>query len=236
KGGSQNPPTKVGFGRGTQTAGQGRPKPPKSAAVTVKCPEGRYHEFMAEARRQILPKDLGIEGPLSIRKALSGAVMVEVPGLKSGPSADRLAGELRKLAAEKGPGFRVQRPEKFAAVRLSGLDPTTGADEVAAAIARSRGCASAEVSAGGMSVSQRGVGAIVMRCPWAAAAKVAAAERVPVGWTRAGVTALPARAQLCFRCLELGHVRERCTSAVDRSGLCYRCGSPGHRAKGCTAA
>ncbi|XP_025152733.1 uncharacterized protein LOC112588148 [Harpegnathos saltator] len=206
----------VGPGKGT--ARPGAPKPPKSAAITVRCSDCHYHELMAEARRRIKPKDLGIDGPLRIQRALSGAMMVEVPGLKAGPSADRLAGELRKLAAEKDPDFQVQRPEKVAALRLFGLDPGPGigAEEVAAAVDCAGGCTPAEISAGGINVSQRGVGAMVVRCPLAVAAK-----RVPVGWTRAGVTTLPPRAQLCFRCLVWGHVRERCTSTVDRSGLCY---------------
>ncbi|EFN88216.1 hypothetical protein EAI_02136, partial [Harpegnathos saltator] len=38
-----------------------------------------------------------------------------------------------------------------------------------------------------------------------------------------------------FRCLERGHVRERCTSAVERNDLCYRCGNPGYGAKDCKA-
>ncbi|EFN86508.1 Gag-Pol polyprotein, partial [Harpegnathos saltator] len=68
------------------------------------------------------------------------------------------------------------------------------------------------------------------------AANVAAAERVLIGWTRVGMVALPARTKLCYRCLEPGHVRERCDSATDLNGLCYRCGNPGHRARGCQGA
>ncbi|XP_025159765.1 uncharacterized protein LOC112589679 [Harpegnathos saltator] len=47
---------------------------------------------------------------------------------------------------------------------------------------------------------------------------------------------MPARAALCFGCMEQGHVRERCKSAVNRSDNCYRCGIPSHRAKQCRAA
>ncbi|EFN76964.1 hypothetical protein EAI_10347, partial [Harpegnathos saltator] len=167
-----------------------------------------------------------------VRRALSGALLIEVPGLSVGASADRLADELRKLAAEMGPGFRVQRPVKVAPLRLAGL-ATTRAEEVTAAIARAGGCSPGEIYPGEMSITQRRTGAMVVRCPLAVAAKVAAAERVRVGWTRAGVTALPTRAVLCFRCLLPEYVRERCTSAIGRSDLCYRCGTPGHRAKGC---
>ncbi|EFN75250.1 hypothetical protein EAI_04102, partial [Harpegnathos saltator] len=60
--------------------------------------------------------------------------------------------------------------------------------------------------------------------------------RVRIGWTRVGVTVLPARAEFCFKCLEQGHVRGRCGNTVDRSDACYRCGDPGHRAKECKAA
>ncbi|EFN82252.1 hypothetical protein EAI_04116, partial [Harpegnathos saltator] len=131
-----------------------------------------------------------------------------------------------------GPGFRIRRPVKIAVLRLTGLKATTGADEVAAAVVLAGGCMQ-EVSSGDESVSRWGTGTAVMRCPLAAAAKAVAAERVQVGWTRARVVALPARTKLCYRCLERGHVRERCDSAIDRSGLCYRCGNPRHRAKGC---
>ncbi|XP_019697593.1 cellular nucleic acid-binding protein-like [Harpegnathos saltator] len=75
----------------------------------------------------------------------------------------------------------------------------------------------------------------LVRCPQAAASKVATAERVQIGWTRAGEVVLPARADLCFRCLEHGHVRERCRNIADRSDTCYRCGNPGHRARDCRA-
>ncbi|EFN76565.1 hypothetical protein EAI_03058, partial [Harpegnathos saltator] len=155
-----------------------------------------------------------------IRTARDGALLIKVPGLNAGPSADRLAEELGKLAAEKGSGYRIQRPVKTAALRLTGLDATVGARDVIDAMALAGGCSPRDVSGGELQLTQRGTATAVVRCPLAAASKVTAAGWVQVGWTRAGVTALPARAALCFRCMEQGHVRERCRSAVDRSDNC----------------
>ncbi|XP_011141803.2 uncharacterized protein LOC105184607 [Harpegnathos saltator] len=76
---------------------------------------------------------MGIPGVLKIRTARTGALLTEVPGLNAGLTADRLAEELDKLAAQKGPGYRVQRPVKTAALRLTGLDATVGAVDVMAA-------------------------------------------------------------------------------------------------------
>ncbi|EFN83066.1 hypothetical protein EAI_02246, partial [Harpegnathos saltator] len=127
--------------------------------------------------------------------------------------------------------YRVQRPVRTATLRLTGLDPMIGAQEVAEAVALAGGCLPAEV--GRIRVPERGMA--LVRCPQAAASKVATAERVQIGWTRAGEVVLPARADLCFRCLEHGHVRERCRNIADRSDTCYRCGNPGHRARDCRA-
>ncbi|XP_025156764.1 uncharacterized protein LOC112589071 [Harpegnathos saltator] len=181
-------------------------RPPRSAVVTITCPKDSYKEFMVEARRRIKPADVGIPGALKIRTARTGALLIEVPGFNAGLSADRLAAELGKLAAEKGPGYSIQRPVKTAALRLTGLDATVGDEDVTAAVALAGGCPPTDVPGVELRFTQRGTATAVVRCPLAAASKVAAAGRI-VGWTRAGVTALPARAELCFKCMEQGHVR-----------------------------
>ncbi|EFN82549.1 hypothetical protein EAI_05064, partial [Harpegnathos saltator] len=184
-------------------------------------------EFMQEARRLIKPADLGIPGALRVRQVLTGVMLIEMPGSNSGAAADR-------LAAEKGPDYRVQRPVRTTALRLTGLDLTIGAEEVVAALS--------QLAGGGfrwwierLPARDSSDGGPVPTGGPQVAAKVAAAGRVQVGWTRAKVVVLPARVMICFRCLEQGHRRWRCTSAVDRSNCCYHCGNLGHRADQCKA-
>ncbi|EFN89280.1 hypothetical protein EAI_01710, partial [Harpegnathos saltator] len=221
---------------GSKKGSKTRLRPPRSAAVTLTCPDGEYSRFMAEARRRIMLADLRIPGSLRVRRALTGALLVEVPALNAGAPADRLAEELRKLANEEGPEYRVQRPVRIATLRLTGLDLTLRVQKVTEAVALAGGCLPTEVSVGGIRVPQRGMATALVRCPQAAASKVATAERVQVGWTLARMVVLPVRAALCFRCLERGHVRGRCGNTADRSDTCYRCGNPGHRARDCRAA
>lgn len=49
-----------------------------------------------------------------------------------------------------------------------------------------------------------------------------------MGWAACRVNLLEARPLQCYKCLELGHVQQRCPSAADRSKCCYRCGGEGH--------
>lgn len=83
------------------------------------CPEGEQAAFMREARTKIDLASLGI-GVLKARKGLSGALVLEVPGAESAARAetDALATRLRQLAAEKGQGYRVQRPVRMAGLRI----------------------------------------------------------------------------------------------------------------------
>lgn len=57
-----------------------------------------------------------------------------------------------------------------------------------------------------------------------------------IGWVSARVERLESRPLQCYRCLEFGHVRQRCTGEVNRTGECYRCGGDGHTAAGYVAA
>nr|XP_033328507.1 uncharacterized protein LOC117221568 [Megalopta genalis] len=134
-----------------------------------------------------------------------------------------------------GVGSEGARPVKKVDLRVSGLVDSTTPAEVAAAVARVGGCSEGDIHTGEIRSSPSGLGTLWVRCPAAAARRVAVAGRITVGWTQAAVEALSARPLQCYRCLGVGHTRQRCTAAEDRSDCCYRCGSRDHKVAACAA-
>lgn len=128
----------------------------------------------------------------------------------------------------------VSKPEKMADIRLTGLDDSVTTAEIEAAIRKAIGCPG-QMKLGQIRVTPSGTGTLWLRCPVAAANRLAREGRLLVGWVAARVHLLEPRPLQCFRCLERGHTRQRCTTDHDRSKLCYRCGQPEHQAAGCTA-
>jgi len=118
-------------------------------------------------------------------------------------------------------------------MRIIGLNDATTVQEVAEAVAKVGGCTSTEIKVGQLRLILSGVHSVWVQCSLASANKIAGVGRVRVGWVVARATPLTQRPLQCFRCLERGHVRERCTSQVDRSVL--RCRKLGHIVKACTA-
>ncbi|CAB0028684.1 unnamed protein product [Trichogramma brassicae] len=211
---------------------------PSSAAVMLQLlPEAQkrgvtYREILSDAKQKIEMSELGIGG-ISIRVAKTGARLLEIPGLGRGAKADALA---KKLGDIMDPTtVKVSRPVKCAELRIFGLDDSATREELQAAVASCGGCAADAVRVGEIRQGRAGKGTAWVRCPVAAAKKVAAGPLL-VGWVSAKVAVLPSKPLRCFRCLETGHVREECTAEVDRSGLCYRCGSAGHQARECNSA
>ncbi|XP_053989808.1 uncharacterized protein LOC128882247, partial [Hylaeus volcanicus] len=168
-----------------------------------------YSEVMAKAVAGVRLRDVGVTG-IRYRKGQTGSSILEIPGPDSAAGADRLAGRLAELFA--GTDVRVSRPIKSAEARVSGLDESVTADGVAAAVAAVTGCPVDRVQTGIIRRSGSGLGTVWLRCPAAAMKALLATGRLLVGWSFARVEALPARALRCFRCLELGHVRQKCPS------------------------
>lgn len=65
-------------------------RPLKQAAVVITCPEGKYSECIRLARERVNLEELGIEATKS-KRALTGALILEIPGPESESKANRLA-------------------------------------------------------------------------------------------------------------------------------------------------
>lgn len=184
-----------------------------------------------EAKKRVDIAALGIDS-VRFRRAVTGAVIMEVAGADNGDRADALAARLRDVLSAES--VRVSRPFKATEILVSGLDDSVTSEDVAAAIARLGDCHREAVKVGTIRNSSYGMGSVWASCPVTAAKKVAEGKLL-VGWTAARVKVLQPRELRCFRCLNTGHVRGQCTAAVDRSQQCYKCGDTGHRASECRA-
>ncbi|XP_063836451.1 uncharacterized protein LOC135085606 [Ostrinia nubilalis] len=220
----------------TAQPAQIKTRPPRSAAVVLSIQPGAtekgvtYEKAIGEAKRRIDIGELGIEA-VRFRRAITGATIIEVPGATSDGKADALADKLKGIF--KDDEVRVSRPVKCSEIRVSGLDDSVTAEEVAAAVAKLGDCSVDNVKVGTPRRDHTGLLAVYVRCP-TAAAKSVLEGRLLVGWVAARVRLLPNRDLRCFRCLEAGHVQAVCPAQVDRSRQCFRCGQLGHIAAQCS--
>lgn len=210
-----------------------RMRPPRAAAVTLTCPPGQYAEVLGKARKEIKLEELGVPA-LRPKRALTGALVLEIPGPDGAAKAKLLKDKLQAMVGEME-GVRVARPVKSVELRIKDLLEDTTEDEVRQAIVAAGECDRDDVKVGAIRATTSGLFTAWARCPIAAANKIAGKGRIPIGWTSARVDMLAARPLACFRCLEQGHVQANCRSPVDRRNACYRCGQPGHMARDCMA-
>lgn len=221
---------------GKPKAGRVKLRTPRTAAVVLTAPsEGcTLAEAMAKVQGKIALEDLGI-AVLKPRRAITGALILEVPGVDGASRADRLAACMLADEVLAAKGVRVAGPVKRAEIRITGLIDSATPGTVAAVVARVAGCLEGEVGMGEIHRSPSGLGSAWVQYPIAAAKKVADEGKLQVGWVQARVEALAPRLLQCYRCLEQGHIRQRCTAKIDHGDRCYRCGVAGHRAAGRSA-
>ena len=154
----------------------------RAAAVVLTVPPEReetltYAEVMRAARSKVDLKALDIDH-LRVKKAMTGGLILEVPGQETAQRADKLAERLSVALAQQG--VKISRPVTRAELRVAGLDDSVSAEEVAAAIAEAGDCSSAEVQMGAIRPAAGGLRGAWARAPRAAAIK--AAKPGGLGW------------------------------------------------------
>ncbi|XP_050493820.1 uncharacterized protein LOC126875139 [Bombus huntii] len=198
------------------------PRAPRTSTVTLTLNEGArmsYADVLESARTRIPLSELGMER-LEMKKAMTGAIIIKVPGDKDRGKATLLA---TRLAEALDPtAVRIATPTRMAELRVTGIDISVKREELQKVLASAAGCGSAEVQVGEIGATRGGLGTAWIKCPAAGARKLAQAEKIAIGWPTARIRAIPKRPLQCFRCLELGHVRATCVSSEDRGHLCYR--------------
>ena len=197
-----------------------------------------YADVVTMARRAIPLGEIDVQA-VTMKKAVTGAIVIRVPGDKDREKAFFFPGKrilATRLAGVLDPTkVRVGTPMIKAELRVTNIDISMDKEELRQALALAAGCSSEDVQVGEIGASRGGLGSAWIKCPVAGARKLAQAGKVILGWSIARVSAIPKRPLQCYKCLELGHVPATCTSTEERSHLCYRCGGSGHRARGCPA-
>nr|XP_012145702.1 PREDICTED: uncharacterized protein LOC100883183 [Megachile rotundata] len=209
-------------------------RPPRMAAVTLTVAQGAkvtYAEILLKARQAVDLAQMGIQD-IKVRKAITGGIVIGLPGEESRRKATELADKLQRTFTDGQ--VRVACPVKTGELRLVGLDESITPKDVAEALAKSGECQASDMKVGEIRQIANGMGTLWARYPLTALQKIEAARRVRVGWSSARIEILEARSLRCFRCLHKGHTARKCTEKEDRSGRCYTCGAEVHKAASCT--
>ncbi|XP_060831686.1 uncharacterized protein LOC132915940 [Bombus pascuorum] len=148
------------------------PRTPRTSAVTITIREGAnmsYADVLATAREKIPLKEIGVEA-VEMRKAMTGAIVIRVPGDKDRGKASRLAAKLNEVLDPTV--VKIAAPIKTAELRLAGIDISMRKEELRRALASAAGCGNAEVQVGEIGTTRSGFGTAWVKCPVAGARKL----------------------------------------------------------------
>lgn len=205
----------------------------KPAVVTITSkPDGAsYAQILAKAREKVSLRDLGIQNTV-VRRAMNGAIVIEVPG----PQGKQLARALScRLTEALGDEARVFNPVATGEIRLRGIDPSTTLEEIGAELTAIGECSPADLKISAINTMRDGMGAAWIVCPLEIAIKIAEKGTIALGWTRVKIELLKKRPVQCYKCWRFGHIRNNCRSEIDRTGTCFRCGVQDHAVQQCKA-
>jgi hypothetical protein len=114
-------------------------------------------EAMSLAKRAINLSDHDIE-VVKPRKAVTGALLLEITGEDADRKASRLAERMAEVLRDYP--VKVTVPRRTAELRVSGLEDSVTLEEVVTAIAKAGGCCAEEVSVGVIRTAPRRLGSV----------------------------------------------------------------------------
>lgn len=195
-------------------------------------PDGAsYADILVKAREKVSLREIGIQETV-IRRAVNGAIVIEVPG----PQSKQLAGVLgSRLSEALGEEAGVRNPVARGELRIRGIDPSTTTEKIKNELEALGGCTCDDLKVSPISNMRDGMGIAWINCPLDIALKIAEHGHLKLGWTKVKIELMKKRPVQCFRCWHFGHVKTNCRSDRDRAGACFRCGLVGHKVANCNA-
>lgn len=118
---------------------------------------------MKKARQEVRLADFQI-AEVCVKRAITGGLILEIPGENGPARADRLAQRMAEVFA--GTGVRIARPVKRAEIRVRSLNDSVAPEEVTTALARAGNCPEGDIKIGQIRKSPFGLGSLWARAPW----------------------------------------------------------------------
>jgi hypothetical protein len=134
------------------------PRAPRTSAVTLTINEGAktsYPDVVAAARRTVELHEIGVDA-VNMRKAVTGAIVIKVPGDKDKGKASRSATRLAEVLDPTA--VKIAAPTRTAELRLVGIDISVNKEELREMLASAIGCGGSQIQVGEIGVSRGGLG------------------------------------------------------------------------------
>ncbi|XP_029161730.1 uncharacterized protein LOC114933369 [Nylanderia fulva] len=134
-----------------------------AVVVIANKPESNltYAEILGKAKEIIVPEDLGIER-MRMRRAVNGAIVLEIPEPKGRQLASNLRSNLQEVLKDDA---KVSNPVATGVLRLRGIDLDTTEDQVKSKVEEISGCRHDEIKINNTSTMRDGMRAAWVECP-----------------------------------------------------------------------
>jgi len=104
--------------------------------ITGKPKGATYAEILNKAKQKVYLGNLGIEN-VRMRRAMNGALIIELPGPDGKRLASTLCNTLEEVLKDEA---KVSNPVAMGEIKLRGIDPATTQDEIGYAFEKVSGC------------------------------------------------------------------------------------------------